>query len=109
MKSNKQQRANLPLRRHSPRDPENEDDQPLLSGQQATPSRATMEEASMKIRPSRRSDNFSAHTVGLREEERIGMEEIKLKTAEALAQKQAQDASASGTPELIVTSSRSSE
>jgi signal transduction histidine kinase len=114
MKSNKQHRASLPPRGHSSRGAENENNQPLLAGQQVAPSRATMEKESVEIPSGSRSDHgrrpteLSATAAGVGNDERTAVEELKIKMAEALAQKQPQQASALGAAELVTRSPQSS-
>ena len=114
MKSNKQQRASLPPRGRSSRGPENENNQPPFAGQQVAPSYATMEEQQVEIPSGGRSDQghpsteLCASAAGIDHDEQTGVEEVKMKMAEALAPKQSQEASASGAPELLTRSPQSS-
>jgi signal transduction histidine kinase len=114
MKSNKQQRAGLPPRSRSSLCPENDNSQPLLAGQSVAPSRATMEEGPA-VEPSSGGNGHGqppaeifASSAGVKIDERTGVEQLKIKMAEALAQKQPQQASASSAPELLTRSPQSS-
>ena len=111
MKSNKQQRASLPPRGRSSRGPENENNQTSLAGPQVAPSHAAMEEESVE-RPSCGTNDHGLPSAALfgpaENDERVSVEELKVKMAEALAQKQSQQASSSGTPELVTRSPQSS-
>src|SRR4051794_34347091 len=114
MKSNKQQRASLLQRGRSSRGPENEYNQPQFAGQQVAPSRATMEERKVEI-PSRDasghrvpSTEMFASVAGISHDDRTGVEELKMKMAQALAQKQSPQPSASSAPELLTKSPQSS-
>src|SRR2546423_10623934 len=104
MKSNKQQLASLPLRGRSSRGPENENNQPQFTGQKVTPGRATMEERELEMPsgstsdPRRPSTELFASVAGMGHDDRTGVEELKMKMAEALAQKQSPQPSASGAP-----------
>ena len=113
MKSNKQQRACLPPRSRSSLCLENDNSQPLLAGQSVAPIRATMEEEPVVVPSGGRSDHgqppaeIFASGAGVENDERTGVEQLKIKMAEALAQKQSQQALASSAPELRTRSPRS--
>src|SRR5271155_263007 len=114
MKSNKQQRASLPPRSRSSLCLENGNSQPLLlASQSVAPSRATMEEELVVVPSGGKSDHgqppaeIFASGAGVENDERTGVEQLKIKMAEALAQKQSQQASASSAPELRTRSPRS--
>ena len=114
MKTNKQQRASLPPRSRSSQCLENDNSHPLLASQSVAPSRATMEEESVAVPSGGRSDHGQppAETfisgAGGKSDERIGVEQLKIKMTEALAQKQSQQASASSAPTLLTRSPHSS-
>jgi signal transduction histidine kinase len=115
MKSNKQQRASLPPRSRSSQCLENYNSQPLLGGQSVAPSRATMEEESVAVPSGGRSDHgqrpaeIFASGAGGKGDERTGVEQLKIKMTEALAQKQPPQASALSAPELPTRPPQSSE
>jgi signal transduction histidine kinase len=101
MKSNEQQRASLPPRGRSSRGPENESNQPPFAGQQVVPSRATMEDESVKIPAGGNSDQGRPDELFA---PAADVEELKIKMAKTLAQKQPQKASAIGEPEQFTRS-----
>src|SRR5436305_5771829 len=105
MKSNKQ-RASLPPKSRSLQCLKNDNSQPPLAGQSVAPSRATMEEESVAVPSGGRSDHgqppaeIFASGVGVESDERTGVEQLRIKMAEALAQKQLQKGSVSRAHEV---------
>ena len=112
MKPNKQQRGGLPPRGRSSRGLEDEDNQPPFTVRQNAPSRTTVEEELVEIPSGDRTDHgrpsrIFASTAGAEQEKYTSVEELRTKMAEALTQKQLQQASASAAPELVARSPHS--